>query len=126
MLRIIDTNYALRYLVQDDIKLAKEAQEIINMGAYILPESLVEIVHVLMKGYNVDRKETYFAILDLLGDVEIFDKPLYEEAIRLFGRTKLDFVDCILITRSRMMNDKIYSFDKDLNKELNKDSLSPA
>lgn len=126
MLRLIDTNYALRYLVQDDIKLAKEAQEIINMGAYILPESLVEIVHVLMKGYNVDRKETYFAILDLLGDVEIFDKPLYEEAIRLFGRTKLDFVDCILITRSRKMNDKIYSFDKDLNKELNKDSLSPA
>ena len=118
MLRLIDTNYALRYLVQDDIKKAKEAQGIINMGAYILPESLVEIVHVLIKGYEVDRKEVYFAIIDLLDDVEIFDKTLYEEAARLFGKTKLDFVDCILISRNKLYNDKIYTFDKQLNKEI--------
>ena len=38
MLKIIDTNYALRYLIQDDIEKAKVARDIISEGAYILPE----------------------------------------------------------------------------------------
>ncbi len=118
MLKIIDTNYALRYLLQDDIKKAKEAYAIISDGAYVLPESLVEIVYVLQKGYNIKRKEIAYAMLDLLQDVDIFDKLLYEEAIRTYRDSKLDYVDCILLARHKMFNDKIYTFDKILNKHI--------
>ena len=119
MLRIIDTNYAIRYLIQDDYNRALEAKSIIDQGAYILPESLVELVYVLQKAYNTPRKEIYFAILDLLDDVEMIDKPIYQDAARLYGKTKLDYVDCILAMRHKQLNDRIYTFDKELLKVLN-------
>lgn len=119
MLKIIDTNYAIRYLVQDDYNRALEAKTIIDEGAYILPESLVELVYVLQKAYKTPRKEIYYAILDLLDDVEMIDKQIYQDAARLYGKTKFDYVDCILAIRHRLLNDKIYTFDKKLLKEMN-------
>ena len=118
MLKIIDTNITLRYLIQDDYNLAVKAKEIIDEGAYTLPECIVEMVYVLSKVYKTERKEIYFAILDLLQDVEMIDKQIYINAARIFGRTKLDFVDCVLASRHKMLNDKIYTFDKKLEKEL--------
>ena len=118
MLKIIDTNYAIRYLVQDDYDKALEAKSIIDEGAYILPESIIELVYVLQKCYEASRKEIYFAILDLLQDVEMIDKSLYENAARVYGSTKLDFVDCILVVRHKLLNDKIYTYDKKIEREL--------
>lgn len=119
MLRIIDTNYALRYLIQDDIEKAKIARDVISEGAYILPESIVEIVYVLQKGYDVNRKEIAYAILDLLQDVDIFDKALYEEAVRIYRDSKLDYVDCLLLARHKLFKDRVFSFDVAVNKKLN-------
>ena len=119
MLKIIDTNYAIRYLVQDDYEKAVEAKSIIDEGAYILPESIIELVYALQKGYKTERQEIYFAILDLLQDVEMIDKQIYINAAKIFGRTKLDYVDCVLAARHKMLNDKIFTFDKKLEKELN-------
>lgn len=104
--------------MQDDIQQAIMAKEIINEGVYILPESLVEIVYVLSKVYKVERQEIYFAILDLLNDVEMMEKALYENASRLYGQSKLDYVDCILVVRKRMYGDKVFTFDKMLNEEM--------
>lgn len=118
MLKIIDTNYALRYLIQDDYNQALKAKEIIDEGAYILPESIVEIVYVLSKVYKIERKEIGFAILDLLEDLEMIDKQLYVKAVNLYSKTKLDYVDCILVARNKIFNDKIYSFDSKLNREI--------
>jgi len=40
------------------------------------------------------------------------------EALTIFADTSLDFVDCILIARHRVLGDTIESFDKKLNKML--------
>lgn len=117
-MRIIDTNYALRYLLQDNYNQAMKAKEILDEGVYILPESIVEIVYVLSKVYKIERKEISFAILDLLEDVEMIDKQLYVQSIKLYSKTKLDYVDCVLVARNQIFNDKIYSFDDKLNKEM--------
>ena len=118
MLKIIDTNYALRYLIQDDYNLAVKAKEVLDEGVYILPESIVEIVYVLSKVYKTERRDIYFAITDLLQDVDMIDKQIYENAVKIYGNTKLDYVDCVLIARNKMFNDKIYTFDNRLNKVL--------
>ena len=89
MLKIIDTNYAIRYIIQDNFDQAVTAKEMIDDGAYLLPESLVEMVYVLSKVYNAERRDIYFAIIDLLQDVEMIDKPIYENAARIYGMTKL-------------------------------------
>lgn len=118
MLKIIDTNYLIRYLMQDDFEKAVQAKSIIDEGAYILPESLVELVYALKNGYKINRKEICFGILGLLQDVEMVDKHIYENALRLYRDSELDFVDCVLVTRHKMLNDKIYTFDKELEKVL--------
>ena len=53
----------------------------------------------------------------------MIEKLVYENASRIHGYTKLDFVDCILISRNKLYNDKIYTFDKQLNKEIEKNSI---
>ena len=118
MLKIIDTNYIIRYLMQDDFEKAVQAKSIIDEGAYILPESLVELVYALKNGYKINRNEICFGILDLLQDVEMVDKHIYENASRLYRDSELDFVDCVLLTRHKMLNDRIYTFDEELEKEL--------
>ena len=118
MLKIIDTNYAIRYLVQDDYNKALEAKSIIDEGAYILPESLVELVYVLQKAYNTPRQEIGYGILNLLDDVEMVEKRIYEEAARLYVTTDLSYVDCILSIRHKLLNDRIYTLDKRLKKEV--------
>ena len=40
------------------------------------------------------------------------------EALALFSGASLDFVDCILIARHRVLGDNVMSFDKKLNKML--------
>ncbi len=122
MLRIIDTNYALRYLMQDDLEKAKEAYDIISESAYILPESIFEIIYVLQKGYNIPRKEVACALLDLLQDVDMFDKAFYEEAIKIYRDSKLDYVDCLFVARHKIFKDKIYTYDKKLNKQIIKEN----
>ena len=118
MLRIIDANYVLRYLLQDNYSQAMKAKEILDEGAYILSESIVEIVYVLSTVYKIERKEISFAILDLLEDVEMIDKQQYVQSVKIYSETKLDYVDCVLVARNQVFNDKIYSFDDKLNKEM--------
>ena len=50
--------------------------------------------------------------------MEIDNKRCILEALSLFEKTSLDFVDCILIGRNRVKGEKIFSFDKKLNNRL--------
>lgn len=123
MYRIIDTNYAIRYIMQDDIGIARSVKEFIDRGARIIPESLVEVTYALNKGYKVPRKEVCYALMDLLEDIDIIDKLIYVEALRIYRDTKLDYVDCILVSRHKLLNDEIYTMDKELEKTIKRGKI---
>ena len=118
MYRIVDTNYAIRYIMQDDIEIARNVKEMIDHGARIIPETLVEMTYVLNKGYKAPRKDVCYALMDLLDDIDIIDKQIYIEALGIYKDTKLDYVDCILVARYKLLNDEIYTMDKELKKKL--------
>ena len=52
------------------------------------------------------------ALMDLLDDVAIAQKELVLDALSLFSRTKLDYVDCIYIAESKARNERVLTFDK--------------
>lgn len=117
---LIDANVILRYLLNDVEEMAKKSAEIINAGAFTLPEVIAEVIYVLKSVYKVERGEISNAILKILEEIEVERKNIVIESVKIFSETNLDFVDCILIAYNRLENFEVFSFDKKLNNKLKK------
>ncbi|MBD3879327.1 MAG: PIN domain-containing protein [Quinella sp. 1Q5] len=115
---LVDTNVVLRYLLRDNEEHAQVAKELIEGGAFLLPEVLMETSHVLRSFYEVDRQNIATQLLIVLDWVEMERKAVMIRAVEIFAKTKLDFVDCILVAYHELENVEVFSFDKKLNKQL--------
>lgn len=119
-----DTNVILRYLLQDDeSQHAKAAAlfEAVRQGirrAVILEGVLVECVYVLLKFYNVPRKDICTQLQGLLHYKGIINPDTDDlvEALKIFAETKFDIVDIILSTKAKHHAMEAFSFDKDVQK----------
>lgn len=118
MRKLIDANVILRYLLGDHPQMSEEARQIIEDGAFTLPEIIAEVVYVLKGVYKIERDAIGRTLLEFLDEVSVESQEAVCEALSLFSETALDFVDCILIARHRVLGDEIVSFDKKLNKML--------
>ena len=111
-MKTIDTNYILRYLLHDDESMFQKACNAIEAGASTRLESIPEAVYVLSKSFGISRMEIANALADLLDDVDVPQKELVLEALSLYSKTKLDYVDCIYIAESKARNEQVLTFDK--------------
>ena len=68
--------------------------------------------------YKIERDTIGRTLIEFLDEVTVENQEAVCEALSLFSETSLDFVDCILIARHRVLGDEIASFDKKLNKML--------
>lgn len=68
--------------------------------------------------YKIERDAIGRTLIEFLDEVTVENQEAVCEALSLFSETSLDFVDCILIARHRVLGDEIASFDKKLNKML--------
>jgi predicted nucleic acid-binding protein len=57
MRKLIDANVVLRYLLGDHPQMSEEDRQIIEEGAFILPEVIAEVVYVLIGVYKIERDE---------------------------------------------------------------------
>jgi len=113
----LDTNYILRYLLNDDEKMASIAEEVIlHKEVHISNEVWAEVVYVLEGVYELEKEEISDVLLSLLKckNINVIDKYTLSKALELFALKKLDFVDCLLCAYASM--DKVLTFDKKLNK----------
>lgn len=115
---LIDTNVILRYILNDIPEQADKAELVINLGAFTLPEVVAEVIYVLTKLYGVPRNKIAEIIIPLFDEIAIQYKDVIICAVKVFAETTLDFVDCILISRNKVLNEPVFSFDKKLNKQL--------
>lgn len=120
MKKLIDANVILRYLLKDNQWMYLQACQAIRDGAYTVPEVLAEVVYVLNGHYKRERTEIAEALTILLKEVDITHSDMMKESLYLFSRTSLDFVDCILAARSRVLGASILTFDKKLQKQIQK------
>ena len=110
----IDTNVILRYLLNDIPEQADKAGEVIDSGAYTLPEIVAEVVYVLVKLYSVPRDKISEIVSPIFEEVVISDKDIVLLALKIFSETKFDFVDSLLIARRELKLEDIFTFDKKL------------
>ena len=113
----IDTNYIVRYLVNDDIKMADIAEEILTTKrVFVSNEILAEVIYVLFGVYKISKVDISNQLLELINfnNISVSNYEVIKEAFEIFKTKNLDFVDCLLCSYSN--KDKIITFDKKLNK----------
>lgn len=120
-MRLIDTNVILRYVLNDNPEMTKQAVEVITSGAYTKPEIIAEAVYVLKGVYSMQKDKIREIIRNVSTVIHIEDAECVLLAMDLYAAVSLDFVDCLLIAYHRINHESIFSFDKKLNKYLNKE-----
>jgi predicted nucleic-acid-binding protein len=114
---LIDANIVLRYLLDDHETLSAQATAIIEQHEVILMmEVACEVVYVLQKVYKVERAmiEQYLKLLlkDYL--VNMHEPEVFSQALSIYAKTRLDFVDALLCAYHDIKQCKVYTFDKKL------------
>jgi len=113
----IDTNYIVRYLVNDNIEMADIAENILTTkDVFISNEILAEVVYVLAGVYEIEKEDISTQLIKLINFKNIMtsNHEVIEEALKHFKTKNIDFVDCLLCAYSPQ--DEIVTFDKKLNK----------
>jgi len=114
---ILDANYILRFLLKDDLKMYEIAKDtIISNECMILNEVLAEVVFVLLKVYNIEKKIISETLINFIQQKNILveDKQVLINSFNIFQSKNLDFIDSILCAKSK--DNVIMTFDKKLNK----------
>ncbi|ACJ34977.1 pilus assembly protein [Anoxybacillus gonensis] len=117
-MKIVDTNIILRYLLNDHDDLSAKAATIIeNNKVLLLNEVVVEVVYVLEKVYKVKNDEICDTLLELFkyDNIDVDDIDILEEALILFVKRRMDFVDALLYAYNKVKGYQVYTFDKKLN-----------
>jgi predicted nucleic-acid-binding protein len=120
---IFDTNAILRYILQDNQAMADEVeQQLFDCVCFIPVEVVAEIVYVLSKVYGLKRDVIAQTLTDIadLDNIKIAQKPVVLHALGVYAAITLDFVDCLLIGYAKENGHTIFTFDKKLQKYLNR------
>ncbi|MED9997956.1 MAG: hypothetical protein U0I94_06170 [Collinsella sp.] len=109
---IIDETVILRYLLDDGVLSPRAAKVIATRTARVYPEIITRVVVTLRDVYKVPRVEITAAMKRLLDDVMVDEPTVVALAVKLFGKTHMDFTDCLLAARTAIYNDDVVSFGK--------------
>ena len=113
----VDTNYIIRYLINDNIEMADIAEEILTTkNVFISNEILAEVVYVLFGVYKISKEDISNQLLYLIDfeNISVSNYEIIKKTLNIFKNKNLDFVDCLLCAYST--KDEIMTFDKKLNK----------
>jgi predicted nucleic-acid-binding protein len=115
---ILDSNYILRYLLNDNREMFLVAQEVIEKeNCLVLNEVIAEVVYVLEGVYGVPKETLSQTISEFIMSYHIalnMEKEVLLSALSIFRSKNLDFVDCYLCALKERY--EIKTFDKKLQK----------
>ncbi|MEX2460318.1 MAG: PIN domain-containing protein [Paenibacillaceae bacterium] len=116
-MNIVDANIILRYLLQDAVQFLDQAKDKIdNQSIFIPNEVIAEVVYVLEKVYKVERTQISDTLQNLLNysNIRTNDKNILVEALHVFSKLKIDFVDALLFSYAKIGGHTVFTFDKKL------------
>lgn len=119
-----DTDTILRYLIGNPPEHYAQACEVFDkvltgeVQALILESVLTECIYVLTKHYQVPRDEAGAQLTKLLEYRGVINKEVsvWRKALALFGETRLDIVDCLIVATAKSKGYRAFSFDRNLLK----------
>lgn len=125
-MRFVDTNYFLRYLLNDIDDQYQQAKELFLAGSEgkvaLITSSLVffEIFWVLRSFYNLNKENCIIALRNILklSFIQLDERNILTNTVVLFEKTNLDLEDCYNLYYAKSKEvDSFKTFDKKLDKE---------
>lgn len=99
----LDTNVIVRYIMQDDVKQAQLASNLIESltvdeAGFVPLVAVVEVVWVLTSSYDLDRMQVLTALELLLRikEIEVERADVVWRAVRVYRDSTADFADCLI------------------------------
>lgn len=119
---VFDTNTFLRFLLNDIPEQAEEVNRLLErakggeIGIYVPQIIIFEIEFALAKYYNFPKEEVMDKLGTLLATpyINVQDSEIFQEALESFSLTNIDFVDCFLLSKSKITSAKLFTFDREL------------
>ena len=120
----VDTNILLRFLTNDVPTEAKMAREFFKsaksgkLGAEICEPVFIETLVVLRNYFKYPKN----SVVKLMQSILALDWLTIENlsvltlALDQYSQLNLDFVDCLILARSKIKQQKIFTFDAKLTK----------
>lgn len=116
---MLDTNIILRYLLNDDERMASEAEWVIkNTSVQVTIEIFAEVIYVLKGVYHIGRTEIRQCLFEFLSEVATPEPEVLKLGIETYAEQNLDFPDCILYAYHKIKGYEVKTFDKKLNRLL--------
>ncbi len=122
MVSLIDTNIIIRFLVKEDNDLYRRSINIIEqidqgtLQVEILSEVIMEILFIMTKYYKVPLSHVAedIKVLLLMDGVVNQDKYILFDALNMMLEKKIDYVDALICTKTKLQGYDWISFDADL------------
>jgi len=118
---ILDTNAILRVILKDNIEMESIVKStLLEQSCLITVEVVAEVVYVLTKVYQINRKAVANMLQNFfrIKNIRISKREVVSFALTLFGNSNLSFVDALLVSYSKIENCDVLTFDKELKKYL--------
>jgi predicted nucleic-acid-binding protein len=114
----LDTNYILRYLLDDNHEMHLVAKKVIHSNAcLVLNEVISEVIYVLRGVYDTPKARIVKSLSNFIKMENLSmheDKDVLLDSLKIYESKNLDFVDCYLCALSDKY--EVKSFDKKLMK----------
>ena len=119
---IVDTNVVIRYLTQDHPQHYVRAEAFFGRvlsgqtQAYLPDAVIAECIYVLRSVYGLGRQAVASGLEDFINylGLRLDHNREVKHALRIYGSSKLDFVDALLLALSQSTGWDLFSFDKKL------------
>lgn len=120
---LLDTNYLVRYLVNDIENLAQEAAKIIegrNGSIFISALSVAEAVYILSRHYRNNKLSICDKLIHLLQYPNLKTENYVIPALQVFQEENISIYDSIIVSEAIQKNLALKTFDKKLQKVFKK------
>ena len=126
---LVDANVILRLILNDNAQMVAHSKEfIVDNEVLVRNEVLAEVVYVLTKVYGASRQDVANCMLAVITteNITVESQAIISYAVDLYGSSRLDFVDCLLCAYHVIDRQQVFTFDKALQKQLERQSYQPA
>ena len=123
---LIDTNVFIETLIRRDEECYRDCLMLLQavkhnqVGAIMAGVELAELVWVLGRTYKLKKAEIINAVKSViqLRGLKLTDDYDYREALSLYGKYRVKYIDCLLASSKRVQegNSAILSYDRDFDK----------
>ena len=118
-MKMLDTNYALRFILRDNEETAQMVIDEIVSGVVLVSDAvLAEVVYVLSKVYKIERDIVSKSVMTFTETPNVMtqNQKVARKSLQYYSETSFDFVDCLLAAYHYEEDHEICTFDKKLKK----------